>query len=195
MLGPVPARCLSCASSHFRRHQGPDYCCGEHLFGVAEMSSGYACRGSQRSGCQCGEGHDNAVWLREVPVSMQRSFRISYRTTSSSTRFRRQVPMRRCCSLATSSPTRACTYFLDAYRLLDNPPAAPASWSPDAWNRADDSEGVQLVGALPHEQVLRLFRSARGGRPIRWSDPLSDRRARGDGCGSTSRRCGLGRHP
>ena len=62
--------------------------------------------------------------------------------------------------------------MLDAYRLLEGPPPlvlAGRSSPGVEWQLPD---GVQWVGELPHDQVLRLFRSARAVVvPSVWSDP------------------------
>jgi len=62
--------------------------------------------------------------------------------------------------------------LLDAYRLLDGPPPlvlAGRSWPGSAWTMPD---GVQWLGPLPHDEVLRLFRSARAVIvPSIWDDP------------------------
>ena len=59
------------------------------------------------------------------------------------------------------SPDKGVQTLLDAYRLLDGPPPlvlAGSSWPGSAWTMPD---GVQWLGALPHDEVLPLFRSAR----------------------------------
>jgi glycogen synthase len=59
------------------------------------------------------------------------------------------------------SPDKGVQTLLDAYRLLDGaPPLVLAGHSTpgSAWTMPD---GVQWLGALPHDEVLPLFRSAR----------------------------------
>jgi glycosyltransferase involved in cell wall biosynthesis len=59
------------------------------------------------------------------------------------------------------SPDKGVQTLLDAYRLLEGPPPlvlAGRSWPGSAWTMPD---GVQWLGALPHDEVLPLFRSAR----------------------------------
>jgi glycosyltransferase involved in cell wall biosynthesis len=69
-------------------------------------------------------------------------------------------------------PDKGVHVLLDAYRLLDNPPPLLLAGRPTPGIARMIPEGVQLVGALPHEQVLRLFRSARAVVvPSVWSDP------------------------
>lgn len=51
--------------------------------------------------------------------------------------------------------------LLDAYRLLDGPPPlvlAGRPWPGSTWTMPD---GAQWLGELPHDEVLKLFRSAR----------------------------------
>ena len=70
------------------------------------------------------------------------------------------------------SPDKGVQTLLDAYRLLDGPPPlvlAGRSWPGSAWTMPD---GVQWLGALPHDEVLTLFRSARAVIvPSIWDDP------------------------
>jgi glycosyltransferase involved in cell wall biosynthesis len=58
-------------------------------------------------------------------------------------------------------PDKGVQTLLDAYRLLENPPPlvlAGRSMPESAWEVPD---GVQLLGAQAHSEVLRYFRSAR----------------------------------
>jgi len=70
------------------------------------------------------------------------------------------------------SPDKGIQTLLDAYRLFDGPPPLVLAGRPgpgSAWTMPD---GVQWLGELPHDEVLRLFRSARVVIvPSIWDDP------------------------
>ena len=69
-------------------------------------------------------------------------------------------------------PDKGVHVLLDAYRLLDDPPPLVLAGRPTPGLAQSIPEGVLLAGALPHEHVLRLFRSARAVVvPSVWSDP------------------------
>lgn len=69
-------------------------------------------------------------------------------------------------------PDKGIHILLDAYRRLADPPKLILAGRPTAEVRQDVPDGVELAGALPHDQVLRLFRTARAVIvPSVWSDP------------------------
>lgn len=57
-------------------------------------------------------------------------------------------------------PDKGVHVLLDAYRSLDNPPPLLLAGRPTPELAENIPEGVQLAGALSHEHVIRLFRSA-----------------------------------
>jgi glycogen synthase len=62
--------------------------------------------------------------------------------------------------------------LLDAYRLLDDPPPLVLAGRSAPGVEWDLPDGAQWLGALPHDQVLKLFRSARAVVvPSVWADP------------------------
>lgn len=62
--------------------------------------------------------------------------------------------------------------LLDAYRMLERPPALALAGRPSGGFDPDLPEGVCLLGPVPHEQVSNLFSTARAVVvPSVWSDP------------------------
>jgi glycogen synthase len=58
-------------------------------------------------------------------------------------------------------PDKGVQTLLDAYRLLENPPPLVLAGRPMPDREWELPDGVQLLGAQPHSEVLKLFRSAR----------------------------------
>jgi glycogen synthase len=59
------------------------------------------------------------------------------------------------------TPDKGVQTLLDAYRLLDNPPRLVLVGQPARGITWDLPDGAEMTGALPHAEVLKLFRSAR----------------------------------
>jgi len=59
------------------------------------------------------------------------------------------------------SPDKGVQTLLDCYRLLDGPPPLVLAGRPSPGSEWTMPDGVRWLGALPHEEVLALFRSAR----------------------------------
>lgn len=169
--GPSPARCLSCASSHFGAIKGPitvaanTYSAWQRCRRVTHVAAVSA------AVANAVKVHDNPSWLRGaglnaevIPNFIPDDIILDEIPPASP-----DAPLLFVGDLV---PDKGVHILLDAYRLLDNPPPLLLAGRPTPGIARMIPEGVQLVGALPHEQVLRLFRSARAVVvPSVWSDP------------------------
>jgi glycogen(starch) synthase len=157
--GPSPARCLACASSHFGAVKGPITLAANTW--SARRRSRRIARVAAVSGSVANamEVDDNGVWLRGaglnaeiIPNFIPDEIVLDEIPPTSS-----DSPL---LFVGDLTPDKGVNVLLDAYRLLDSPPPLLlAGRSTPGITRIP--EGVQLVGALPHEQVLALFASAR----------------------------------
>jgi glycosyltransferase involved in cell wall biosynthesis len=166
--GPSPARCMSCASSHYGV-TGPI---------IVAANAWSARRRADRvthfaavSSAVAGAVVDNTGWLKGAGLSAEviPNFIPDDIVLDEIPPTAPDAPLLFVGDLA---PDKGIPTLLKAYRLLEGaPPLVLAGRSsPDVeWIFPD---GVQWVGALPHDQVLRLFRSARAVIvPSVWSDP------------------------
>jgi glycogen(starch) synthase len=169
--GPSLARCLSCATSHYGAISGPITVAANtwsawrrshRVSHFAAVSSAVATAVSL---------HDNSSWLsgaglnaEVVPNFIPDEIVLDEIPPTSP-----EAPL---LFVGDLLPDKGLQTLLDAYRLLDDPPPlvlAGRSTPTPAWTIP---EGVQLVGALPHDQVLSLFRSSLAVIiPSLWADP------------------------
>ncbi len=169
--GPSPARCVSCASSHYNAITGPIIVAANawaakrrarqvaHFAAVSSAVAG-AVALADDTGWLGGAGLSAEVIPNFIPDDLVLE-EISPTAAQAPLLFVGDL------GLDKGVPT-----LLKAYQLLDDPPPLVLAGraAPDAeWEFPD---GVRWVGALPHEQVLGLFRSARAVVvPSVWSDP------------------------
>jgi glycogen synthase len=167
--GPSPGRCLPCASSHYGVITGPI---------IVAANAWSARRRADRvthfaavSSAVAGAVDDNTGWLKGAGLSAEviPNFIPDDLVLDEIPPTAPDAPLLFVGDLA---PDKGVPTLLKAYRLLQGaPPLVLAGRSSPGveWNLPD---GVQWVGALPHDQVLRLFRSARAVIvPSVWSDP------------------------
>jgi glycogen(starch) synthase len=158
--GPSLARCLSCASSHFGGIKGP-IIVGANTWSawqrrrrvthVAAVSAAVAnaVKVDDSPRWLSGAGLDAEVIPNFVPDEL-----ILEEIPPTSP----DAPLLFVGDLV---PDKGVHVLLDAYRLLDDPPPLLLAGRPTPELAAMIPEGVELAGALPHEHVIRLFRSAR----------------------------------
>jgi glycogen(starch) synthase len=157
--GPSPARCLSCAAAQYGAVRGTVTVAAnawsarrrsDRIARVAAVSGAVATAVALRDGSWLAGARLNAevipnfipdeIVLEEIPPTGP------------------EAPL---LFVGDLSPDKGVQTLLDAYRLLDGPPPlvlAGHSTPGSAWTMPD---GVQWLGALPHDEVLPLFRSAR----------------------------------
>jgi glycosyltransferase involved in cell wall biosynthesis len=169
--GPSLTRCLSCASSHFDPIKGPVIVAANtwsawqrsrRVTRVAAVSAAVAnaVKVDDSPRWLSGAGLDAEVIPNFIPDEI-----IVDEIPSASA----DAPLLFVGDLV---PDKGVHVLLDAYRLLDDPPPLVLAGRPTPGLAQLIPEGVQLAGALPHEHVLRLFRSARAVVvPSVWSDP------------------------
>lgn len=169
--GPSPGRCLPCSAAHY----GP-------LNGVITVATNAwaARRRSTRVSrfAAVSSAVARAVALEDEPAGLRRA---GLRAEVIPNFIPDEIVLDDVRPAAVDAPLlfvgdvsrdKGVQVLFDAYRLLDSPPpllvagrCAPGG----GWNPPD---GVSLAGALPHDEVLGLFRSARAVIvPSVWSDP------------------------
>ena len=170
--GPSPGRCLSCATAHYGPIRGP-------ITVTANM------RSARRRA-------DRVARFVAVSSAVATAVTLDGNTTRlAGARLNAEVipnfipdeivldeipptgPKAPLLFVGDLSLAKGVLTLLEAYRLLDDPPPlvlAGRSKPPSTWRIPD---GVQMVGALPHDEVLNLFRSARAVVvPSVWSEPF-----------------------
>jgi glycogen(starch) synthase len=158
--GPSLARCLPCASSHFGAAKGPVIVAANtwsawqrsrRVTRVAAVSAAVAnaVKVDDSPRWLSGAGLDAEVIPNFVPDEI-----ILEEIPPTSP----DAPLLFVGDLV---PDKGVHVLLDAYRLLDDPPPLMLAGRPTPELAEMIPKGVQLAGALPHEDVLRLFRSAR----------------------------------
>jgi glycogen(starch) synthase len=158
--GPSLARCLPCASSHFGAAKGPVIVAANtwsawqrsrRVTRVAAVSAAVAnaVKVDDSPRWLSGAGLDAEVIPNFVPDEI-----ILEEIPPTSP----DAPLLFVGDLV---PDKGVHVLLDAYRLLDDPPPLLLAGRPTPELAEMIPKGVQLAGALPHEDVLRLFRSAR----------------------------------
>jgi glycogen(starch) synthase len=159
--GPSLARCLSCASSHYGAINGAITVAANGWFARrrADRVSHFAAVSSAvADAVTLG---DNTTWLAGATLAAEviPNFIPDDIVLDEIAPPGPDAPL---LFVGDVTPDKGVQTLLDAYRLLDGPPPLVlAGRSPPgiAWSIPD---GVRLVGALPHAEVLTLFRTARG---------------------------------
>ncbi|MDT5366345.1 MAG: glycogen synthase [Mycobacterium sp.] len=158
--GPSLARCMTCAAAHFGAIKGPiivgantwsAWQRSRRVTRVAAVSAAVAnaVKVDDGPGWLSGAGLDAEVIPNFIPdeIILEEIPPIS--------------PDAPLLFVGDLVPDKGVHVLLDAYRLLDDPPPLLLAGRPTPELAAVIPEGVQLAGVLPHEHVLRLFRSAR----------------------------------
>ncbi len=157
--GPSPARCLSCAAAHFGPVRGTLTVAAntwsarrraKRVSRVAAVSGAVATAVALRDNSWLGGVGLNAkvipnfipddIVLEQIPPTAP------------------EAPLLFVGDLTLDKGVQT---LLDAYRLLDGPPPlllAGNSLPENVWTMPD---GAQWLGLLPHDEIVRLFRSAR----------------------------------
>ena len=157
--GPSPARCLSCATAHHGAVRGAVTLAAntwsawrrsDRVSRVAAVSSAVA---------DAVALHDNS-WLNFARLNAEviPNFIPDDIVLDEIPPTAPQAPL---LFVGDLSPDKGVQTLLDAYRLLDGPPPlvlAGRLCPGSEWTMPD---GVRWLGALPHDEVLALFRSAR----------------------------------
>jgi len=169
--GPSPARCLSCASSHYGVTNGPITVAANAWSARrrADRVSHFAAVSSAVADAVA--LHDHTGWLRGAGLNAEviPNFIPDDIVLDEIPPTAAEAPL---LFVGDISPDKGVPTLLEAYRLLEGPPPlmlAGRSVPGIDWKLPD---GVEWVGELPHDQVVRLFRSARAVVvPSVWSDP------------------------
>jgi glycogen(starch) synthase len=167
--GPSPARCLPCASSHYGVITGPI---------IVAANAWSARRRADRvthfaavSSAVAGAVDDNTGWLKGAGLSAEviPNFIPDDIVLDEIPPTAPDAPL---LFVGDLTPDKGVPTLLKAYRLLEGAPPLVLAGRSSPGVEWDLPDGVQWVGALPHDQVLRLFRSARAVVvPSVWSDP------------------------
>lgn len=168
--GPSLARCLSCGSSHFGTLKGP----------VTVLANAWSARQRSHriahtaavSGAVAGvvNGPVGGLLGRSgLAAQVIPNFIPDEIVADSIPATNPDAPLLFVGDLV---PDKGIDVLLSAYRLLGNPPPLLLAGRSTAEIARDLPAGAQLLGALPHEQVLPLFASALAVLvPSVWSDP------------------------
>jgi glycogen(starch) synthase len=169
--GPSAGRCLPCASAHFGAVTGPIVVAGNAW--AARQRRRRVTRVAAVSAAVAGAVavHDEPTWLRVAGLDAEviPNFIPDELILDEIPRTPPDAPL---LFVGDLTPDKGVHVLFDAYRLLDNPPPLllAGRTTPDIARMIPD--GVRLAGALPHHEVLDLFRSARAVVvPSVWSDP------------------------
>lgn len=170
-VGPAPARCLSCASSHYGAINGVITVAAnawsarrrsERVSQFAAVSSAVATAVA---------GRDHTVWPRGAGLNIEviPNFIPDEIVLDEIPPPGTDAPLVFAGDLTLDKGVQT---LLDGYGMLNDPPPlvlAGRSAPGTTWKVPD---GVQLVGARPHDEVVSLFRSARAVVvPSVWADP------------------------
>jgi glycosyltransferase involved in cell wall biosynthesis len=166
--GPSPARCLPCASSHYGV-TGPIIVAANAWSARrrAEQVSHFAAVSSAVARTV----DDSAGWPRSARLSAEviPNFIPDDIVLDEIPPTAADAPLLFVGDLGLD---KGVPTLLEAYRLLEGPPPLVLAGRSSPGVEWDLPDGVQWVGALPHDRVLRLFRSARAVVvPSVWSDP------------------------
>jgi glycogen synthase len=166
--GPSPARCLPCAASHYGV-TGPIIVAAnawsarrraEQVSHFAAVSSAVARTVDDGAGWPRGAGLSAEVIPNFIPDDIVLD-EIPPTAADAPLLF-----------VGDLGPDKGVPTLLEAYRLLEGPPPLVLAGRSSPGAEWDLPDGVQWLGALPHDQVLKLFRSARAVVvPSVWSDP------------------------
>lgn len=168
--GPAPKRCLSCASDHYGSLNGPVTLAAnawssrrraKHVVYAAAVSSAVADSVTIPDGHWL---HSSRLRTRVIPNFIPDEIVLDEIPPT--------APDAPLLFVGDLSPDKGVQTLLDAYALLESPPAlvlAGRSASPDEWQFPP---GARWAGQLPHAEVVALFRSARAVIvPSVWADP------------------------
>jgi glycogen synthase len=169
--GPSPARCLSCASSHYGSITGPIIVAANAL--SARRRAGHVSRFAAVSSAVADavtlEGETG--WLKGAGLNAEviPNFIPDDIVLDEIPPTAPDAPL---LFVGDLSADKGIPTLLEAYRLLEGAPSLVLAGRSSPGVEWELPEGVRSVGALPHDQVLSLFRSARAVVvPSVWSDP------------------------
>lgn len=158
--GPAPARCLSCAAAHFGALKGP---------AVVLANSWSARRRTRAIAHTAAVSAAVATVVDDLGAQVIPNFIPDEMVCHEITRTGSDAPLLFVGDLVSD---KGIDVLLSAYRLLDDPPPLVLAGRATPERAADLPAGVELLGALPHEQVLPLYAQARAVIvPSVWSDP------------------------
>jgi glycogen(starch) synthase len=168
--GPSLTRCLPCASSHYGA-TGPVIVAANAWSARrrADLVTHFAAVSSAVAGAVTLE--DNTGWPKGAGLSAEviPNFIPDEIVLDEIPPTAADAPLLFVGDLA---PDKGVPTLLEAYRLLEGAPPLVLAGRSAPGVEWDLPNGVQWVGALPHDQVLSLFRSARTVVvPSVWSDP------------------------
>ena len=170
--GPAPARCLSCASSHYGPIRGPITVAAnmwsarrraDRVAHVVAVSSAVA---------RAVALHDATGWLSGASLNAEiiPNFIPDESVLDEVPPAGADAPLLFVGALNTD---KGLPTLLEAYRLLDNPPPLVLAGRAEPGTTWKIPDGVRVAGALSHDEVLNLFRSARAVIvPSVWSEPF-----------------------
>jgi glycosyltransferase involved in cell wall biosynthesis len=170
--GPSLGRCLSCASSHYGPVRGPITVAAnawsarrraDRVAHVAAVSSAVASAVTV---------HDQSGWFSGASLHAEviPNFIPDEIVLDEVPPTGPEAPLLYAGALNTD---KGVPTLLEAYRLLDNPPPLVLAGRAEPGSTWRIPDGVQMVGALPHDELLNLFRSARAVVvPSVWSEPF-----------------------
>ena len=167
--GPSPRRCLSCASDHYGAVSGAITLTGNawsarrrarHVSDAAAVSSAVADAVAVPAGQWL---HSARLEARVIPNFIPDEIILDEIPP-----IEPDAPL---LFVGDLSPDKGVQTLLDAYEMLTSPPPlvlAGRSATPEPWRFPP---GARWEGPLPHDAVVRLFRSARLVVPSVWADP------------------------
>ncbi|MFZ1164399.1 glycosyltransferase family 4 protein [Mycobacterium sp.] len=169
--GPAPARCLSCATSHYGVLTGPIIVATNALSARrrAGRVSHFAAVSSAVAGAVTLE--DSTGWLKGAGLSAEviPNFIPDDIVLDKIPPTAPDAPL---LFVGDLGADKGVPTLLKAYRLLEDPPPLVLAGRSQPGVEWELPKGVQWLGELPHDQVLGLFRSARAVVvPSVWSDP------------------------
>lgn len=170
--GPSPGRCLSCATRHYGPVRGPVTVTANMW--SARRRAGQVARFAAVSNAVAAavtlDGNTTRLAGARLNAEVIPNFIPDEMVLDEIPSTDPDAPL---LFVGNLSPEKGVLTLLDAYRLLDDPPPlvlAGRSKLPRTWVFPD---GVQMVGALAHDEVLSLFRSARAVVvPSVWCEPF-----------------------
>jgi len=158
--GPSPARCVSCAAAHFGALKGPAVVAA-NLWSARRRIRGIAHTAAVSAAV--------AAVVDDLAAQVIPNFIPDEIVCDEITRVGPDAPLLFVGDLVAD---KGIDVLLRAYRLLDGPPPLVLVGRATPELSADLPTGVELLGALPHEQVLPLYARARAVIvPSVWSDP------------------------
>lgn len=158
--GAAPVRCLSCAAAHFGMVKGP---------AVVLANSWSARRRARAIANTVAVSAAVAAVVDDLAAQVIPNFIPDEIVCDEVTRVGPDAPLLFVGDLVSD---KGIDVLLSAYRLLDDPPPLLLAGRATPERAANLPAGVELLGALPHDQVLPLYARARAVIvPSVWSDP------------------------